>query len=164
MVEIYRTPDVAFDGLDDFTFKPNYIEWEGLRTHFLDEGPRDGPVALLLHGEPTWSYLYRKMIPTLVKSGYRCIAPDHIGFGRSDKVLNDEWYVTDRHIERLKNFIEKRDREDQQGRNVGYNNGLYLNQKLATEDKWTIGKIDARTDLLVKEILEMYPLPEEGNE
>ena len=107
MVEIYRTPDVAFDGLDDFTFKPNYIEWEGLRTHFLDEGPRDGPVALLLHGEPTWSYLYRKMIPTLVKSGYRCIAPDHIGFGRSDKVLNDEWYVTDRHIERLKNFIEK---------------------------------------------------------
>ena len=54
MVEIYRTPDVAFDGLDDFAFKPNYIEWEGLRTHFIDEGPRDGPVALLLHGEPTW--------------------------------------------------------------------------------------------------------------
>ena len=107
MVEIYRTPDVAFDGLDDFAFKSNYIEWEGLRTHFIDEGPRDGPVALLLHGEPTWSYLYRKMIPPLVKSGYRCVAPDHIGFGRSDKVLNDEWYITDRHIQRLRDFIEK---------------------------------------------------------
>ena len=106
-MDIYRTPDSAFEALDDFPFKPNYLEWGGLRTHYLDEGPKDAPVALLLHGEPTWCYLYRKMIPPLIKAGYRCIAPDHIGFGRSDKVTNDDWYVIDRHIERLSEFIDK---------------------------------------------------------
>lgn len=106
---IYRTPDSAFAGVADFPFPPSYLEWDGLRTHYLDVGPREGPVALLLHGEPTWSYLYRKMIPPLVAAGYRCIAPDHIGFGRSDKVLDDDWYTIDRHVERLKGFIERLD-------------------------------------------------------
>jgi len=85
MENVYRTPDQAFIGLQDFPYEPHYLEWDGLRTHYLDEGPREGLVALLLHGEPTRSYLYRKMIPPLVVAGYRCIAPDHIGFGRSDK-------------------------------------------------------------------------------
>ena len=57
MVDIYRTPDEAFDGLPDYPFAPNYLEWDGLRTHYVDEGPKDAPVALLLHGEPTWSYI-----------------------------------------------------------------------------------------------------------
>lgn len=109
MVDIYRTPDEAFHSLPDFPFQPNYLQWDGLRTHYLDEGPRDGPIALLVHGEPTWCYLYRKMIPPLVAAGYRCIAPDHIGFGRSDKVTEDGWYVIDRHVERLRDFIEKLD-------------------------------------------------------
>ena len=106
MPDFIRTHDKAFEGLPDFTFAPHYLEWDGLRTHYLDEGPVDGPVALLLHGEPTWSYLYRRMIPPLVAAGFRCIAPDHIGFGRSDKVVDDQWYVIDRHVDRLAGLIE----------------------------------------------------------
>lgn len=109
MENVFRTPDSAFEGLVDFPYSPNYLEWDGLRTHYIDEGPKDAPVALLLHGEPTWSYLYRKMIPPLLAAGYRCVAPDHIGFGRSDKVTDDSWYVIDRHIERLSAFIERLD-------------------------------------------------------
>jgi haloalkane dehalogenase len=111
-MDVYRTPDAAFEGLADFPFAPNYLEWDGLRTHYLDEGPKDGPVALLLHGEPTWSYLYRKMIPPLVAAGYRCVAPDHIGFGRSDKVTDDKWYNVDRHIDRMGEFIARLDLQD----------------------------------------------------
>jgi haloalkane dehalogenase len=111
-VDIYRTPDEAFEGLADFPFAPNYLEWDGLRTHYLDEGPEGGPVALLLHGEPTWSYLYRKMIPPLLAAGYRCVAPDHIGFGRSDKVTDDKWYTIDGHIDRMGDFIERLDLQD----------------------------------------------------
>ena len=109
MVDIYRTPDEAFDGLPDYPFAPNYLEWDGLRTHYVDEGPKDAPVALLLHGEPTWSYIYRKFIPVLRAAGYRCVAPDYIGFGKSDKVTDDNWYVIDRHIERLAEFIQRLD-------------------------------------------------------
>ena len=112
MEDIYRTPDSAFEGLADFPYAPNYFEWDGLRTHYVDEGPKDAPVALLLHGEPTRSYLYRKMIPPLLAAGYRCVAPDHIGFGRSDKVTNDKWYVIDRHIERLSGLIARLDLQD----------------------------------------------------
>jgi haloalkane dehalogenase len=112
MKDIYRTPDSAFEGLADFRYAPNYLEWDGLRTHYVDEGPKNAPVALLLHGEPTWSYLYRKMIPPLLAAGYRCVAPDHIGFGRSDKVTNDKWYVIDRHIERLSGLIARLDLQD----------------------------------------------------
>ena len=101
-----RTPDERFQNLDGFAFAPNYIQWEGLRMHYLDEGPRDAPVALLLHGEPTWSYLYRKMIPLLRAAGFRCVAPDFIGFGRSDKVVDDEWYVIERHCQSLRHLIE----------------------------------------------------------
>jgi haloalkane dehalogenase len=109
MAPIYRTPDHAFVGLTDFPYKPRYMQWDGLRTHYVDEGPKDAPVALLIHGEPTWSYLYRKMIPPLLAAGYRCIAPDHIGFGRSDKVTDDNWYVINRHIARLAELIERLD-------------------------------------------------------
>lgn len=109
MADFYRSPDAAFDDLVNFSYAPNYLEWDGLRTHYVDEGPKDAPVALLLHGEPTWSYLYRKMIPPLLAAGYRCVAPDHIGFGRSDKVLDDRWYIIDRHIERLAGLIERLD-------------------------------------------------------
>jgi len=112
MVDVYRTPDTVFAALSDFPFEPNYLEWDGLRTHYVDEGPREAPVMLLVHGEPTWSYLYRKMIPPLLAAGYRCVAPDHIGFGRSDKVTNDNWYVTERHVERLAGLIERLDLRD----------------------------------------------------
>ena len=100
-----RTTDGNFEGLVDFPFSPHFIDIDGLQMHYLDEGPADGPVALLVHGMPTWSYLYRYMIPPLVAAGYRCIAPDHIGFGKSDKVTNADWYTIARHSANLTHLV-----------------------------------------------------------
>ena len=96
-MEIFRTPEQRFDAWTDFPFDARYIEWQGLRMHYVDEGPADGPVMLMCHGMPTSSYLYRRMIPPLVAAGYRCIAADCIGFGKSDKVLDDAWYSIEKH-------------------------------------------------------------------
>ena len=98
-MKILRTPDERFSNLPDYPFAPNYAELEpGLRMHYLDEGPRDGQVVLLLHGEPTWSYLYRKMIPVLAQAGLRVIAPDLIGFGKSDKPAERSVYSYAQHV------------------------------------------------------------------
>lgn len=95
---ILRTPDDAFQTIKDFPYVPNYIEVaENLRMHYVDEG--SGPVVLLLHGEPSWSYLYRKMIPILVEGGMRVIAPDLIGFGKSDKPAAQSDYTYAKHID-----------------------------------------------------------------
>jgi haloalkane dehalogenase len=91
-VDVLRTPDERFDGLDGYRFAPRYLDVDGLRIHYLDEGPRDAPLALMLHGEPTWAYLYRRMIPVVVAAGFRAVAPDLIGFGRSDKPTRREDY------------------------------------------------------------------------
>ncbi len=98
-----RTPDERFASLDDYRFEPHYMmvdDMEGgqLRLHYIDEGSPDAPVVLMLHGEPSWSYLYRKMIPIVVNAGYRVIAPDLIGFGRSDKPTAQRDYTHVRHI------------------------------------------------------------------
>ena len=108
-VPFVRSPDANFDGLSGYPFKPRYFDLDGLRMHYLDEGPNDGPVALMVHGMPTWSYLYRSIIPTMVAAGYRCIAPDHIGFGRSDKVTDPGWYDIARHTANLTRLIEALD-------------------------------------------------------
>ena len=85
-MKILSTPESRFTNLPDYSFAPHYYEVaEGLKMHYLDEGKNEEEVVLLLHGEPSWSYLYRKMIPPLVAAGYRVIAPDLIGFGKSDK-------------------------------------------------------------------------------
>ena len=84
-MDFVRTPDDRFTDLVDFPYEPSYVEVDGLRMAYVDEGPADGPVMLLLHGEPTWSYLYRRMIPPLAEAGYRCIAPDTVGDGVTDK-------------------------------------------------------------------------------
>src|SRR5215204_7354183 len=90
-MELLRTPDERFADLPGFPFAPHYVEVptgdgdQTLRMHHVDEGPADARTVLLLHGEPTWSYLYRHMIPVLVERGLRCVAPDLVGFGRSDK-------------------------------------------------------------------------------
>jgi haloalkane dehalogenase len=102
-MEAVRTPDSRFENLPGFPFAPNYVDVDAgdgskLRVHYLDEGPRDGAVALLMHGEPSWCYLYRKMIPVLVDAGLRCIAPDLIGFGRSDKPVARDAYTYERHV------------------------------------------------------------------
>jgi len=105
MTDYIRTPDENFAALDDFDYAPRYHTWEDLRMHYIDEGPRDGPVMLLLHGMPTWAYLYRDIIPPLLAAGYRCIAPDHMGFGRSDKPTDSHWYTIARHTEVLTSLI-----------------------------------------------------------
>ena len=105
MTEFARTPDVNFEDLDDFQYEAHFHQWQDMRVHYLDEGPLDGPVMLLCHGMPTWSYLYRHMIPALVEAGYRCIAPDHLGFGKSDKPLDLHWYTIARHTEVLSSLV-----------------------------------------------------------
>ena len=110
--EILRTPDERFEKLPGSSFAPHYLDWNGLRVHYLDEGPRGGQPVLLLHGEPTWSHLYAGVIPALVAAGYRCIAPDHVGFGRSDKPADDGWYVIERHVECIAHVIRSLDLGD----------------------------------------------------
>ena len=110
-MERVRTPDDRFMDLPDFPFASKYADvadptdGEALRMAYLDEGPRDGDVVLLLHGEPTWSYLYRFMIPGLVAVGHRVIAPDLIGFGRSDKPSNRKEYTFARHVEWTRSLL-----------------------------------------------------------
>ncbi len=105
MTQFIRTPDENFANLSNFDYSPQYHAWQDLRMHYVDVGPADGPVMLLLHGMPTWSYLYRDIIPALVSAGFRCIAPDHIGFGRSDKPTDIHWYTIARHVEILTSLI-----------------------------------------------------------
>jgi haloalkane dehalogenase len=107
-----RTPDERFLNLPDYDFAPHYVtvpdeRFNALRMHYLDEGARDGHVILLLHGQGCWSYLYRRMIPPLVAAGYRVIAPDYIGFGRSDKLPSTGDYSFQRHIDWLTAFLDK---------------------------------------------------------
>lgn len=107
-----RTPDSRFQNLAGFDYQPHYLQvddFEGgqLRMHYLDEGPKDGPVVLLMHGEPSWCYLYRKMIPILVDAGYRIFAPDLIGFGRSDKPADRNDYTYARHVAWVQSFLDQ---------------------------------------------------------
>ncbi len=105
-MQTVRTPDDRFEGLPGFDFAPTYVETgDGLRVAIVDEGPRDAQVVLLLHGEPTWSYLYRKMIPPLLAAGLRVVAPDLVGFGRSDKPVRDEDYTYARHVEWMRSAL-----------------------------------------------------------
>lgn len=108
-MEILRTPDEQFANLPDYPFEPHYVEVDGLRIHYVDEGPADAEPVLLLHGEPSWSYLYRKMIPVITAAGYRAIVPDLVGFGRSDKPAQREDYTYQRHVDWITGFIEALD-------------------------------------------------------
>ena len=109
-MKLLRTPDERFASVPDFPFAPRYVEIEGgLRVHYVDEGPRDAPVVLMLHGEPTWSFLYRKVIPPVVGAGLRAIAPDLVGFGRSDKPAAREDYTYERHVAWMRAAVEALD-------------------------------------------------------
>jgi haloalkane dehalogenase len=111
-MEVLRTPDERFENLPGYDFEPHYVEINGLRVHYLDEGPADAAPVLLLHGEPSWCYLYRKMIPVLVKAGHRCVAPDFAGFGRSDKPAGRDDYTYQFHVDMIASFIERMDLRD----------------------------------------------------
>lgn len=104
--EYVRTPEERFENLPDYPFAPNYVEIDGLRMHYLDEGLKDGEIILMLHGQPAWSFLYRKMIKALTSNGYRCIAPDMMGMGKSDKPIKEHYHTYDRHCENTLAFIK----------------------------------------------------------
>jgi haloalkane dehalogenase len=116
-MDVLRTPDDRFENLPGFDFEPHYIhvdDFEGgeLRLHYLDEGPKDAPVVLLMHGEPSWCYLYRKMIPIITRAGYRAVAPDLIGFGRSDKPADRKDYTYARHVDWMQAFLDRTELKD----------------------------------------------------
>ena len=106
VTKILRTPDERFAHLRDFPYTPHYIEVGGLRVAYIDEGPRAAPVVLLMHGEPSWSYLYRKMISVFLAAGYRVVAPDLVGFGRSDKPAHKADYSYLNHVQWMKAWLE----------------------------------------------------------
>lgn len=114
-MQVLRTPDARFDGLDGYEFLPHYAEvtdaatGTALRVHFLDEGPRDAAPVLLMHGEPSWSYLYRKFVGPLVAAGHRVVAPDLIGFGKSDKPADREDYTYERHVAWMSEWLVGQD-------------------------------------------------------
>ena len=110
-MKLLRTPEERFANLPGYPFEPNYVEvpsGEGdtIRIHYVDEGPKDASPVLLMHGEPSWSYLYRKMIPIIVNAGYRAVAPDLVGFGRSDKPSDRNDYTYQRHVDWMKAWLE----------------------------------------------------------
>ena len=104
-----RTPDIRFERLPGYDFEPRYIDVDGMRMHYVDEGQQDAEPVLLLHGEPSWSFLYRHMIPPLVDAGLRAVAPDLIGFGRSDKPVTQSAYTYAKHVGWMQQFIETLD-------------------------------------------------------
>lgn len=108
-MHVLRTPDDRFANLPDYPFQPHYDEvGEGLRVHYLDEGPADAPPVLMMHGQPSWSYLYRRTIPPVVAAGYRVLAPDLIGFGRSDKPADRNDYSYERHVAWMLEWLDRR--------------------------------------------------------
>ena len=111
-MKVMRTPDSRFDNLPGYSFTPHYADLDGLRMHYVDEGPREGNIVLLLHGEPSWSYLYRHMIAPLAAAGIRAIAPDLIGFGKSDKPARMSDYSYERHVDWMTAFIASLDLAD----------------------------------------------------
>jgi len=116
-MNVLRTPDERFGGLLDFPYEPRYLQVPDgagglLRIHFIDEGPRDAEPVLMMHGEPSWSYLYRKMIPLFLEGGYRTVAPDLVGFGRSDKTADRADYTYNRHVDWMKAWLEQVDLQD----------------------------------------------------
>ena len=107
MTEIFRTPDERFENLPGYDYEPNYVEVNGMRLHHLDEG--GGQPVLCFHGEPSWSYLYRKMLDLLVADGKRVICPDLVGFGRSDKPTDQQWYTYERHCDSINAHLDQID-------------------------------------------------------
>ena len=140
-MEILRTPEERFSDLPGYSFEPHYVEVEGLRIHYVDEGPRDAEPVLMMHGEPSWSYLYRKMIPVITAAGYRALAPDLVGFGRSDKPARREDYTYQRHVDWMRGLLEALDLKGITL--VGQDWGGLIGLRLATEHEERFARIVA---------------------
>jgi len=136
---IVRTPEERFANLPGYAFEPHYVELDGVRMHYVEEGPHDAHPVLLLHGEPSWSYLYRKMIPVLANAGHRVVAPDLIGFGRSDKPVEREAYSYLAHVEWMHSFVEALDLRDITL--FGQDWGGLIGLRLAAEDEDRFARI-----------------------
>lgn len=149
LIEFVRTPDFCFDGIPDYPFAPNYFDVDGLRMHYVDEGPREAQPVLLLHGEPSWSFLYRHMIIGLVERGHRVVAPDLIGFGKSDKPIHREEHTVGRHVAWLRAFVEFLDL--QAITLFGQDWGSSLGLRLATELEPRFARIVIGNGLLPSE-------------
>ncbi|KKM91531.1 hypothetical protein LCGC14_1227620 [marine sediment metagenome] len=106
-MDLLRTPDERFENLIDFPYEPHYLEIDNIRVHYIDEGPKDAEVVLLMHGEPSWSFLYRHMIPILVNAGFRTVAPDLVGFGRSDKPSKQEDHTYAKHVKWMTTLVKQ---------------------------------------------------------
>jgi len=139
-MKVLRTPDERFRDLPDYPFEPRYVEVEpGLRMHYVEEGPHVGKPILMLHGEPSWSFLYRKMIPIFARAGFRAIAPDLIGFGRSDKPADARDYTYARHVAWVKALVEKLDLRD--ATFVGQDWGSLVGLRLVAENEERFARV-----------------------
>jgi haloalkane dehalogenase len=137
MPDAIRTPEERFADLPEFPFAPRYTEQDGLRLAHIDEG--DGPPVVLLHGEPTWSFLWRKVIGPLVEAGHRCLAPDLPGFGRSDKPTDIGWYSYDRHTAMIADWLEELDVRD--ATLVVHDWGSPIGLRVAVEQPERVGRM-----------------------
>ena len=145
-MDILRTPDERFANLPGFPFEPHYVEVDGLRIHYVDEGPREADPVLLLHGEPSWCYLYRKMIPVLAAAGHRAVAPDLVGFGRSDKPAAREDYTYQRHVDWMRGLIEALDLRN--ATLVGQDWGGLIGLRLVAENEDRFARVVAANTFL----------------
>ena len=150
---VLRTPEARFRDLPDYLFEPHYVEVGGLRMHYVDEGPREAAPILMLHGEPSWSYLYRHMIPPCAER-YRVIAPDLIGFGKSDKPASIRDYSYQSHVDWMTEFVEALDLRDVTL--VCQDWGSLIGLRLATEQEQRFARIVVGNGMLVTGDL---PLP-----
>jgi haloalkane dehalogenase len=150
-METLRTPDDRFAGLPDFPFEPHYRDvpdgdGASLRVHYVDEGPRDGAAILLLHGEPSWCFLYRRMIPILVDAGFRTVAPDLVGFGRSDKPASRQDYTYQRHVDWMTALVDALKLRDITF--VGQDWGGLVGLRLVAEDPERYARVVAANTML----------------
>lgn len=145
-MEILRTPDERFANLPDYPFAPHYIDVDGVRIHYVDEGPADAAPLLLMHGEPSWSFLYRKMIPILVDAGHRVIAPDLVGFGRSDKPTTGADYTYQRHVDWMTGLLTTLDLHD--ATLFGQDWGGLIGLRIAAENEGRFARIIAANTFL----------------
>ena len=166
MTDAVRAPEERFEGLPDFPFDPHYRDVDGLRMCHLDEG--EGQPVVFFHGEPTWSFLWRKVIPPVRDASYRCIAPDYAGFGRSDKPTDLGWYTYDRHTELMASLLEDLDlrnatvvvhdwggpiglrlaaeHQDRISRMVVMETGLFTGEQPMSDAWWTFHDFVERTE------------------
>jgi haloalkane dehalogenase len=145
-VELLRTPDEQFTNLPDYPFAPHYAEVDGVRIHYVDEGSANAAPLLLMHGEPSWSFLYRKMIPILVAAGHRVVAPDLVGFGRSDKPAAGADYTYQRHVDWMTGLLTTLDLRE--ATLFGQDWGGLIGLRMAAENEARFARIIAANTFL----------------